>query len=95
MVAHRELAVDLVIRGHDGPGVTLADGNLEAAEVELTGCTLTDALVDARTVCLLGVYGEMLGRDTCALTLHAVDIGGCNPTSEQWVFGVILEVAAA
>ncbi len=37
----------------------------------------------------------MLGRDACALTLYTIDIGGCNPTSEQWVFGVILEVAAA
>ena len=40
VVTHRELAVDLVIRGHDGPGITLADGNLEAAEVEFAGGTL-------------------------------------------------------
>ena len=95
VVAHRELAVDLVIRGHDGPGVTLADGNLEAAEVELTGGTLTDALVNARAVCLLGVYSEMLGRDACTLTLHTVDIGGGDLTCQQRVFGIIFEVTTA
>ena len=95
VVAHRELAVHLIIGGHDGPGVALADGNLEATEVELTGGTLRDALVDTGTIRLLRVDGEVLGRDACSLALHALDIGGGNLSCEEGILGVILEVTSA
>ena len=95
MVAHGVLAVDLVVGGHDGPGVALADGDLEAAEVELAGGALGDALIDGRAVGLLGVYGEVLGGDACALALHALDIGGGDLTRQQRVFRVVFEVTSA
>ena len=53
VVAHRELAINLVVGCHNGPRVALADGNLEAAQIKLTGCTLADTLVDTGTVSLL------------------------------------------
>ena len=53
MVAHRELVINLVVGGHDGPGVTLADGDLEASQIELAGSTLGDTFVDTGTVGLL------------------------------------------
>ena len=37
----------------------------------------------------------MFGRDTCTLTLYAVDISCGNLTSKQGVFRVVLEVATA
>ena len=40
VVTHRILTIDFVIRSHNRPRVTLTDGNLEALQVELTGCTL-------------------------------------------------------
>ena len=95
VVAHREFAVDLVIRSHDGPGVAFPHGYLEAAEVDLAGSALRETLIDRGAVGLLGVHGEVLGRDACALTLHAIDIGGCNLTREQRILRVILEVSAA
>ena len=95
VVTHRELTIHLVIRGHHCPGIALADGNLEATEIELTGCSLRHTFINRSTIGLLGVYGEVLGRDTCALTLYAIDIGGSNLTGEQRVFRVILEVTAA
>ena len=53
VVAHRELVIDLVVGGHDGPRVTLADGDLEATQIELAGSTLGDAFVDTGTIGLL------------------------------------------
>ena len=37
----------------------------------------------------------MLGRDTSALTLYALDVGGCDLTCQQRVFRIIFEVTAA
>ena len=61
MITHRVLTIHLVIRCHDGPRVALADGNLEAAQVEFTGSTLGDALIHTCTVGLLRVNSEVLG----------------------------------
>ena len=33
VITHRVLTINLIIRSHDGPGVTLADGNLKATEI--------------------------------------------------------------
>ena len=85
-VAHRVLAVHLVIRRHDGPRVALADGNLEAAQIEFAGCTLAQTLVDGGAVSLLRVDGKVLGRDASTLVLNAVDVGGSNLTRQQRVF---------
>ena len=95
VVAHRILAVDLVVGRHDGPRLALTDGYLEAAEVDFAGSTLADTLVDAGAVGLLRVHGEVLGADADTLLLYALDIGGGNLSREQRVFGIILEVAAA
>ena len=51
--------------------------------------------INTRAVGLLGVDGKVFGGDTCALALHAIDIGGGNLTRQQGVFGVVLEVATA
>ena len=85
-IAHRVLAVDHVIARHDGPGLTLANGNLEATQIELASSTLTELLVNAGAVGLLRVDSEVLGRHASTLTLHAVDIGSANLTCEQRVF---------
>ena len=86
VVAHRELAVDFVVRCHDGPGIALAHGNFEATQIDFTCGTLADTLVHASAVGLLRVDGEVLGGDACALALHTVDVGGSNLTRQQRVF---------
>ena len=93
MIAHGVLAVHLVVGCHDGPGIALADGDLEASEIELAGGTLRETLIDTGAVGLLRVDGEVLGRYACTLTLHALDIGSSDLTREQRILGVILEVA--
>ena len=92
MVAHRELAINLIVRSHNGPRVTLADGNLKATQVYLTCCTLADTFVDAGTIGLLRVDGKVLGRYANALLLHTLNIGSSNLTRQQGIFRIVLEI---
>ena len=94
VIAHRILTIYLVIRGHDGPRVALANSNLKTTQVKFTGGTLRQALIDSGTIGFLRVDSKMLGRYACALTLYTLDIGCCYLTGKQWVFGIILEVTA-
>ena len=94
-VPHRVLAVNLVVRRHHSPGVTLAYGNLETTQIQLAGSTLTHALIYCRTVGLLRVDGKVLGTHTGTLTLHTLNISCCNLTCQQRVFRVVLKVSAA
>ena len=64
----------------------MTDDALEAAEIDLAKGTLADALIDARTVALLGVDGIVLGGDAYALALDAEGHGGTNLTRHEGVF---------
>ena len=94
-VTHRELSVHLIIRCHDGPGVALTDSNLEATQIQFSGSTQADTLIDSSTICLLRIYSEVLGRYANILLLHTLNIGCCNLTRQQRVFGVVFEVTSA
>ena len=94
VVAHRVLAIDLVVGSHDRPWVALADGNLKATQIDFTGSTLRDTLVDAGAVGLLRVHGEVLGRHAHIFFLYTVDVSCGNLTRYQRVFRVVLEVTA-
>ena len=94
VVTHRKLAIDLVIRSHDGPRVTLAHGNLEAAQIEFAGSTLADTLIDAGTVGLLRVDGKVLGRHARTLALYAIDVGSGYLSCQQRILRVIFKVTA-
>ena len=94
-VTHRVLTVNLVVRRHHGPRVTLTNGNLETTQIQLAGSTLTHALIYSSTVGLLRVDGKVLGTHTGTLTLHTLYIGCCNLTCQQRVLRVVLKVTSA
>ena len=88
-------AVDFVVRAHDGPGVGLADGDLEALQVELAEDAGADAGVVAHTVDLLVVGGEMLDGYAHAVALDAAHVGCGHLAGEEGILGEVLEVTAA
>ena len=53
VISHRIGSIHLVIGSHDGPRITLANGNFEATQIEFAGSTLADALVNTGAECLL------------------------------------------
>lgn len=71
------LAVDLIIRAHDCPGLRLLDGNLKVLQIYFTGSTLADNSVVAQSGGLLVVESKVLDGGADSLALYAVDIGGC------------------
>ena len=87
-------AIDLVVGGHDGPGVGLIDGDLEWLEIDLADGTGGDDSIVARTVGLLVVEGEMLHRGADTVGLYATHVGCRDLTGYEGILGVILEVAA-
>ena len=95
VITHGVLTVHLIVRCHDGPWVALADGYLKAAEVELAGSTLGNALVDRGAVSFLRVDGEVFGRDTGTLTLYTFNICSRNLTSHKRILTIVFEVTAA
>ncbi len=94
VITHRELTIYLIITGHNGPRVTLADRNLKTTQIQFAGCTLTDSLIDSCTICLLRIDGKVLGTHTSTLALYALDIGGGNLSCHQRILAVVLEVTA-
>ena len=84
-----------IIRRHQRPRLRLADGHLEALQVQLTQGTLADPLVHLRAGGLLRVDGKVLGTHAHALALYALDDGGTDGSRHDGVFRIILEVAAA
>ena len=92
VITHRELTIYLIITGHNGPRITLANSNLKATQIQFAGCTLTDSLIDSRTIRLLRIDSKVLGTHTSTLTLHALDIGGGNLSCYQRILTVVLKV---
>lgn len=88
------LAVDPVVRRHEGPGARLADHDLEPGQVELVERALVDHRIDAHAVVFLVVGHEVLGAGTHALGLDAAHHGGSEMAGEKGIFGEVLEVAA-
>ena len=70
-----ELAVELVVGRHHGPGVGLLHGNLEALEVDFAQGTLAHHLIDHRAVGLLRIDGEVLDAGADVLALDAAHVG--------------------
>ena len=87
--------VDTVVGTHDGPGVGLLHGNLEALEIELAKGAGIDAGVVVHAVGLLAVAGEVLDGYAHAVLLDTAGVGGGHLTGNDGVFGEILEVTAA
>ncbi len=91
----RKLAVELVVRRHYGPGISLADSDFEALEIEFAEGAGVDARVVLLAVHFLVVGSEVLGAHANAIALDAADVGGGRLAGEQRVFGEVLEVTAA
>ncbi len=88
-------AVDLVVRGHDGPGAGVADDPLEGAEVELAQRSGRDDVVDGEAVGLGVVGDEVLDAGRDAAVLDAEDVAGPDLAGEVRILAVRLEVATA
>ena len=88
-------SVQEVIRAHDGPGLTLAHGNLEAFQVDFPQRTLVHHRIVVQSVGLLIVGSEVLGTHAHALTLYAFNHGCADKTGHERVFGIVFKVAAA
>ena len=88
-------AVDIVIRGHHRPRLTLLDGDLEALQIDLTEGALRDACIRIHAVGLLVVGSEVFDARTNVVLLNASDIGRSRLTSHHGILRVVLEVTTA
>ena len=89
------LAVELVVGGHDGPGIGLLHGDLEVLQVDLAEGALADAGVVLVAVRLLVVGGVVLDGSAHAVALDPPDIGRSHLAGEERILGEILEVTSA
>ena len=89
------LAVQAVVGAHDGGGLCLLHGQLEAAQVYLAERPLVHRAVRGKALVLLVVAGEVLETGARALGLDALDEGGGKHAREQRVLGEVFEVPAA
>ena len=87
--------VDLVVGRHERPRVAVSDRDLEGLEVNLSESSVGNALVDEEPARLLVVGDEVLDASPDALVLDGVDKGAGELSSQEGVFAVGLEVAAA
>ena len=89
------LTVELVVGGHDGPGIGLLHGDLEVLQVDLAESALADAGVVLITVGLLVVRSVVLDGGAHAVALDTADIGGRHLAGQERILGEIFEVASA
>ena len=75
-------AIQLVIRCHDGPRITLLHHNLKGFQVYFAQRTLRYLRDIVVTVCLLVVSHKMLGTCSCTLTLNTLHIAGSDSSRE-------------
>ena len=87
--------VDDIIGGHDHPGSSLFDGNLEGFEVDLAQSPLGQAGIRFKTIGLLIVAGKVLGTGTDPAGLDAADEGYSHFSRKQRVLRVVFEISAA
>ncbi len=88
------LAIDEVVAVHDGAYVGLGHGCFKGGEVEFAQGALVDDAVDAVTVVLRIVAGEMFygGRDS--LALNTFDVSHSDACGEEGIFAEVFHVAA-
>ena len=87
-------SVELVVGGHDRPGVGLRHDPLEGGEIEFPQGPLVDAGVDDETLQLLIVGGVVLERRADPLALEPLHIGRAHDAGQVRVLGIGLEVPA-
>ena len=87
--------IDIVIRCHYSPRLTLLDGNLKALKINLAKSTLRDVSIVIHAVCLLVIGGKVLDAGTNVILLNTGDIGRSCLTSYNRILRVILEVTSA
>ena len=87
-------AVDLVVGGHDRPGIGFLDRDFEALEVDFALGAGADDGVVAGTVGLLVVVSEVLDGGTDIVLLDTADIGGGRLAGHERILGIIFEVTA-
>jgi hypothetical protein len=95
LICGRKCPVDLVVRRHERPWVTIPDSNLERLSMNLTERPRGDASIDEEAARLLVVCGKVLYTGTDAMGLDSIDKSAGELSGEEGVFAVGLEVAAA
>ena len=88
------IAVDLVIRGHQGLAACI-DAGFEAWQIQLTQRTLSNVLIHAHAFCLLIVCGKMLDIRNDTGVLHAPHEAGSQRLNDAGILGIAFKQAAA
>ena len=88
-------AVDQIVAGHDGPGFSLGNGDLEVGQVEFPQGALIHHRIGGHAAQFLAVGGKMLGAGGHAVCLDAADVRGGHLAGKVGIFGKIFKVAAA
>ena len=89
------LAVDLVVGRHDGAGLGLVDGQLEAGQIDLTERALIYDRVHGHAALLLGVDREVLDAGIHTLALDSLYIGSRHLACQIWIFRKVFKVTSA
>ena len=87
-------AVYLVIGGHNRPGLSFLDSDLESLQVYLALRALTDHGIVACSVCLLVVICEMLYCRSHVVFLDATHVCGGRLAGNHRIFRIILKITA-
>ena len=78
--------IDVVIRSHHRPGLTLLDSYLKAFQVDLAQGTLRDTCIVAHTVGFLTVGCEVFDACSYIILLYTQDIGSGGLTCHYGIF---------
>ena len=89
------LTIELVVRRHNSPRLSLTNCNLEALEVELAKSTNVNTAVVLHTVGLLVVYSVVLNTNTYTIALDTLNVSSSNLTGEQRILREVLKVTTA
>ena len=95
MMLRAELTVNLIIGGHDRPGLGFPHRRLKAGQINLPQGTFVHNLIDGHAAGFLVVYGKMLERGAHAHGLHTQNVVLGHLGREEGILGKILEIAAA
>ena len=94
-VLHSVWTIQLIIRGHNRPRITLLYHYFKSLQVYFTECTLRHLRDIVIAVCFLIVSHKMLRTGSCALALHATHIPSSNRPRKIRILRIILMVATA
>lgn len=95
VVRRAKVSVDLIIRRHDRPRITVADRDLERLEVNLAQGALGNLLVDEETAILLVVGGVVLHTGPYASSLDRADVLSGKLARQERILAVSFKVAPA